>query len=75
MRGGTPGTEVSEFLHVRDYQSRRCPLHSAIASHQRGIRAPSRAMANDGAHPFPRDPPLPADLCQAGDQRSKGRDW
>lgn len=29
MRDGTPETEVSELLHVRDYQSRRCPLRSA----------------------------------------------
>lgn len=29
MRDDTPETEVSELLRVRDYQSRRCPLHSA----------------------------------------------
>jgi hypothetical protein len=29
MRDGTPETEVSEFVRVRDYQSRRCPLRSA----------------------------------------------
>jgi len=29
MRDDTPETEVSELLLWRDYQSRRCPLHSA----------------------------------------------
>lgn len=29
MRDDTPETEVSELLDQRDYQSRRCPLHSA----------------------------------------------
>ncbi len=29
MRDDTPETEVSELLHKRDYQSRRCSLHNA----------------------------------------------